>query len=147
MDESQNPPGLRLITVRGYRPLLAKKSDSRDKMLGSLHFFVNLGIRMRIDRLDGTGELAWAGPECLAGVIRGFVDAWEARALEHEDLPKAGEIFSLFLDLSPDERLAFAGIAARDGRVEAAESDFLLARLPGHVMELSEALEEFLAFS
>ncbi len=143
VDESQNPPGLRLITVRGYRPLLAKKSDSRDKMLGSLHFFVNMGIRMRIDRLDGTGELAWAGPECLAGVIRGFVDAWEARALEHEDLPKAGEIFSLFLDLAPDERLAFAGIAARDGRVEAAESDFLLARLPGHVMELSDALENF----
>ncbi len=147
VDESQDPPSLRLITVRGYRPLLAKKSDSRDKMLGSLHFFVNLGIRMRIDRLDGTGELAWAGPECLAGVIRGFVDAWEARVPEQEGLPKAGEIFSLFLDLSPDERLAFAGFAARDGRVEAAEGDFLLAWLPGHVMELSDALEEFLVFS
>ncbi len=147
VDESQNPLSLRLITVRGYRPLLAQKSDSRDKMLGSLHFFVNLGIRMRIDRLDGTGELAWAGPECLAGVIRGFVDAWEAKALEYEDLPKAGEIFSLFLDLSPDERLAFARIAARDGRVEAAESDFVLARLSGHVTELSKAMEEFLVFS
>jgi len=115
--------------------------------LGSLHFFVNLGIRMRIDRLDGTGELAWAGPGCLAGVIRGFVDAWEAKALEHEDLPKAGDIFSLFLDLSPDERLGFAGIAARDGRVEAAESGFLMERLPGHVTELSKAMEEFLVFS
>jgi hypothetical protein len=71
------------------------------------------------------------------------VDAWEARAPEHEGLPKAGEIFSLFLDLSPDERLAFAGFAAGDGRVEAGESDFLLARLPVHVMELSDALENF----
>jgi hypothetical protein len=143
VDDSQNPPSLRLITVRGYRPLLARKSDSRDKMLGSLHFFVNLGIRMRIDRLDGTGELAWAGHQCLPGVIRGFVDAWEDKSLKNKDLPKAREIFSLFLDFSPEERLAFAQIAAEEGRVEAGEGDFLLSQLPGHVIELSEALKSF----
>ncbi len=143
VDDSQNPPSLRLITVRGYRSLLARKSDSRDKMLGALHFFVNLGIRMRIDRLDGTGELAWAGPECFPGVMRGFAEVWEARALEYKDLPKAGEIFSLFLDFSPDERLEFARVAAGDGRVEAEEGGFLLARLPRHVMELAEALKSF----
>ncbi len=142
VDESQNPLSLRLITVRGYRPLLARKSDCRDKMLGSLHFFVNLCIRMRIDRLDGTGELAWAGPQCLPGVIRGFVKAWETR-WDNTHLPKAREIFSLLLDFSPDERLAFAKIAAADGRVEAEEGSFLLARLPGHVTELSDALASF----
>ena len=142
VDEGQNPLSLRLITVRGYRPLLARKSDCRDKMLGSLHFFVNLGLRMRVDRLDGTGELAWAGPQCLPGVIRGFVEAWETR-WDNTHLPKAREIFSLFLDFSPDERLAFAEIAAADGRVEADEGSFLLARLPGHVTELSDALENF----
>ena len=143
LDESQNPPSIRLITVRGYRPLLARKSDARDKMLGSLHFFVNLSIRMRIDRLDGTGALAWAGPECLPGVIRGFVEAWEAKSLKDKDLPKACEIFSLLLDCSPDERLAFAQVAAEDGRVEAGDGDFLLLRLPGHVIELSEELRSF----
>ena len=142
VDESQNPLSLRLITVRGYRPLLVRKSDCRDKMLGSLHFFVNLGIRMRIDRLDGTGELAWAGPQCLPGVIRGFVEAWETR-WENTHLPRAREILSLFLDFSPHERLAFAKIAAAHGRVEADEGNFLLARLPGHVIELSDALEDF----
>ncbi len=142
VDESQNPLSLRLITVRGYRPLLARKSDCRDKMLGSLHFFVNLGIRMRIDRLEGTGELAWAGPQCLRGVIRGFVEAWETR-WENTHLPKAREIFSLFLDFSPEERLAFAEIAAADGRVEADEDNFLLSRLPGHVIELSDALGHY----
>ncbi len=142
VDESQDPLSLRLITVRGYRPLLARKSDCRDKMLGALHFFVNLAIRMRIDRLDGTGELAWAGPQCLPGVIRGFVEAWETKR-DNAHLPKAREIFSLFLDFSPDERLAFAEIAAADGRVEADESSFLLARLPGRLTELSSALASF----
>jgi hypothetical protein len=139
----QSPPDLRLITVRGYRSLLAAKSDRGDKMLGALHFFVNMGIRMRIDRLDGTGDLAWAGPQSLAGVIRGFTEAWEAKSSEEDDLPKAREIFSLFLDLSMDERLAFAQTTARDGQVEAGEGDFLFSHLPSHVAELSEALVQF----
>ncbi len=142
IDESQSPPSLRLITVRGYRPLLAKESDCADKMLGSLHFFVNLTIRMRIDRLDGTGELAWAVPQCLPGVIRGFVEGLGTRR-GNEKLPKAVEIFSLFLDFSPDERLAFAEVVAADGRVEATEANFLSARLPTHVDELSSALKNF----
>jgi len=141
-DESQSPASLRLITVRGYRALLAKESDCRDKMLGALHFFVNLGIRMRIDRFDGTGELAWAGPQCLRGVISGFVEAWET-GRENASLPSAYEIFSQFLDFSPDERLAFTEVVASAGRVEATEADFLLARLPGHVAELSSILKNY----
>jgi len=144
VDRLQNPPSLKLITVRGYRPLLSAKSGRSDKMLGALHFFVNLGIRMRIDRLDGTGNLAWAGPGSLRGVFRGFARAWEAARRGNRDLPKAREIFSLFLDLSPDERLAFAEAAAGDGRVEAGEGDFLLSRLPRHVIELSDALADVL---
>jgi hypothetical protein len=101
-----------------------------------------MGIRMRIDRLDGTGELAWAGAHCLPGVIRGFVEAWETRG-ENTHLPKARQILSLFLDFSSDDRLEFAKIAAANGRVEADEGSFLLAHLPGHVIELSDALGNF----
>jgi hypothetical protein len=86
--------------------------------------------------------LAWAGPQCLPGVIRGFVEAWETW-WENTHLPKAREIFSLFLDFSFEERLAFAKIAAADGRVEADEGNFLLARLPGHVVELSDTLGNY----
>jgi hypothetical protein len=145
VDRLQNPLSLKLITVRGYRPLLAAKSVRTDKMLASLHFFVNLSIRMRIDRLDGTGDLVWAGPQALRGVVRGFRRAWKGGPHEDRDLPKAREIFSLFLDLSPEERLAFAEAAAADGRVEADEGDFLLLHLPRHVIELSDALADVLS--
>lgn len=141
IDETRVPVGVRLITARDYRCLLREKSDADNKMLGSLHFFVNLTIRMRIDRLDGTGELAWAGAaECLPGVIRGFVVAWEAKTLEDPELPEASEIFALFLRFSGEERFAFAEIAAGDGLIEAAESDFVWEHLPEHVRELSAAL-------
>jgi hypothetical protein len=139
-DVRKSPPSLKLITVRGYRSLLAAGAGQKDKMLGALHFFANMAVRMRIDRLDGTGELAWAGRECLPGVVRGFAGAWEVIRSDNGGLPKASEIFSLFLDLSPDERLAFTEIAAKDGRVEAGEGDFLRSHLPRHVFELSDAL-------
>ena len=141
VDETRDPLSVRLITARGYRSLLPRKADANEKMLGSLHFFLNLSIRMRIDRLDGTGKLAWAGPdEFLAGLIRGFSQAWEKKVLEDEELPEAFDIFTLFLQFSLEERLAFAEVAARDGRIEAGEEDFLSVHLPAHVQELSEAL-------
>lgn len=142
IDDSQNPASLRLITVRGYRPLLSKESDCHDKMLGALHFFVNLCLRMRIDRLDGVGELAWAGPDCLRGVVRGFMEAWKT-VRKDRALPKAEEIFSLFELLSPEERLSFAEAVAMDGMVEAGESDFLFAHLPACMDELVDTLEDF----
>ncbi|MGC8490512.1 MAG: hypothetical protein ACP5SH_02130, partial [Syntrophobacteraceae bacterium] len=141
IDANQDPPSLKLITVRGYRPLLSRESDSHDKMLGALHFFVNLCIRMRIDRLDGVGELAWAGADCLPGIVSGFRDAWKTKC-ESSTLPSAEEIFSLLLALSPEERLAFAEVVAADGMVEADEADFLLPRLPGCMEELAYALKE-----
>lgn len=141
VDEARDPLSVRLITARGYRSLLPRKSDANDKLLGSLHFFLNLSIRMRIDRLDGTGELAWASPdESLAGVIRGFSEAWETKVLEDDELPEAQHLFAVFLRFSPEERLALAEIAAWNGRIEAGEEDFLIARLPAHVNELSAVL-------
>ncbi|MHC1729444.1 MAG: hypothetical protein AB9866_26155 [Syntrophobacteraceae bacterium] len=145
VDETRAPVAVRLITTRDYRCLLRKKSDADDKMLGSLHFFVNLSIRMRIDRLDGTGELAWAdSAECLPGVIRGFLLAWEGKTLENPELPEAGDIFALFLHFSHEERLAFAEVAAGDGQIESGEGSFLAQHLPGHIRELSAALEKAL---
>ncbi len=142
VDESRHPVSVRLITARGYRRLLRKKSDARDKVLGALHFFLNLSIRMRIDRLDGTGELVWApAPECLDGLVRGFCASWKMKTLQDSTLPEASDLFALFLGFSFEERLAITEIAALDGRVEAAEADFLPACLPGHVRELSAALE------
>jgi hypothetical protein len=138
IDETQTPVSLRLITARGYRPLLSNESAPHDKMLGALHFFLNLCLRMRLDRLDGVGELAWAGPNCLDGVIHGFMEAWETR--RDSSLPKVEEIFALFIALSPEQRLAFAQVAAQEGMIEADETDFLAARLPACMVELAEAL-------
>lgn len=132
---------VRLITVRSYRSLLPGRSDAKDKLLGLLHFLINLSLRMRLDRLDGTGALVWAGPGCLRDVVLGFSEAWENRRRDDSTLPRAADALGLFLQFSRDERLAFTEIVARNGQVERDEGDFLHPRLEQHTTELAAVME------
>jgi hypothetical protein len=57
---------LRLITVRDYAPVVG--------------YFAHLTVQMRLDRIDGVGELAWAEGSVLEDLARGFLDAlWRKR--------------------------------------------------------------------
>ena len=69
---------LRLITVRQYAPMLENIDTScqdTENMLDALFlFFLNLSIRMRLDRLDGVGEIAWANNIAVKGVLNGVME-------------------------------------------------------------------------
>ncbi|MEW6184788.1 MAG: hypothetical protein AB1585_03505 [Thermodesulfobacteriota bacterium] len=63
---------VRLVTVRQYGPLVDPQRTNPEEAL--LLFFLNLTLRMRLDRLDGVGETTWAGDHCLASTYAGFLD-------------------------------------------------------------------------
>jgi len=72
---------VKLITVRQYGPMFA--NDNADEteipdilmvLESMLVFFLTLAIRMRLDRLDGTGEIVWADKTALEPVLKGFLD-------------------------------------------------------------------------
>ncbi len=66
---------VRLITVRDYVPMpgCAAEPDNERSLLEALVvFFIHLSLRMRLDRLDGVGEMAWASDRCLAPMVDGF---------------------------------------------------------------------------
>ncbi len=69
---------LRLITVRQYAPTLGggdKGLDDEARLMALLVFFLNLTLRNRIDRLDGTGDMAWAGSRAVVATVRGAIEA------------------------------------------------------------------------
>jgi hypothetical protein len=71
---------LRLITVRDYVPVVGYRTRKRaGKMLALILFFMHLTLQMRLDRLDGVGELVWAEEALLSHVVQGFVDAMSGR--------------------------------------------------------------------
>jgi hypothetical protein len=73
---------LKLITVRQYAAffenqtdLAAARSDSERMLQSLLIFFLNLSIRMRLDRLDGIGEMVWSDSVVVEATLIGFLEA------------------------------------------------------------------------
>jgi hypothetical protein len=44
-----------------------------------LPFLLNLSLRMRLDRLDGVGSVAWAGHDCVDATLDGVVSGLETK--------------------------------------------------------------------
>jgi len=72
---------LKLISARGYAPLFTNpnqlKNGEKDTELilqALLIFFLNLSIRMRLDRYDGVGDIVWAAGPVVQSTLDGFFD-------------------------------------------------------------------------
>jgi hypothetical protein len=103
-------PAARLVTVREYRPLLLESTPaghSVKRLLEALLvFFLSLTIRMRLDRLDGVGEIAWAGPVAVEGALAGALEALaEKPELPGVPLPLDLLFTHYLLSASPDDLL------------------------------------------
>jgi hypothetical protein len=64
---------VRLVTARQYAPML-ERSDGVSVRDALLFFLFNLSVRMRLDRLDGVGPVAWADDDCVDATLDGFVE-------------------------------------------------------------------------
>jgi hypothetical protein len=72
---------LKLITVRGYVPLFQGLNDQKpaagnaEQILQALLiFFLKLAIWMRLDRVDGVGEIGWSAPGVVQSTVEGVLD-------------------------------------------------------------------------
>ena len=120
-------PDLRLITVRQYAPTLTgnpHELDDEARLMALLVFFLNLTLRNRIDRLEGTGALAWADPLAVPATLAG-VDA----ALE-EDMRDALNGLLGSYDLS--EFVQVVHMVAERYRLMPREQDLLERHLVPH---------------
>lgn len=76
---------VRLTTVRGYKSLpLVDGVQSFDPFTQIVYFLLNLTVRMRLDRLDGTGSVLWAESTILRPVLRGFFEAISPGEVQHQ---------------------------------------------------------------
>ncbi len=142
-----DPVSVRLITARGYRSLGDFPASDGSLVIAALHFFVNLSLRMRLDRLDGTGELAWAGRHCLKSILEGFARSWTLKRRDDSTLPSADHLFDLLAQFSRDDWISFGQLVLEDGMVERDETEFLACRLVSHLDELSETVHDWNASS
>ena len=68
---------LRLVTARQYAPMLENADGGpidSEVMLDALYlFFINLSMRMRLDRLDGVGDTVWMDKIAVQGALNGLL--------------------------------------------------------------------------
>ncbi len=96
---------VRLTTVRDCRSIMDFFSDDPvDPRIAMVYFFLNLTVRVRVDRLDGVGDVVWAEDLSLKAAIQGFFDALGEGACRGVFPPHAGEeIISLLRSLNRAE--------------------------------------------
>ncbi len=96
---------IRLTTARRYESFMGFFSDGNvDPVIALIYFFLNLTIRMRLDRLDGLGDKVWAGNFSVEASTKGFFDA--LRIMETDGryyLGKVDDVLSLLKSFSPEE--------------------------------------------
>ena len=91
---------LRLITVRDYAPVVGYRTRKMaGKMLALLLFFLHLTLQMRLDRIDGVGELVWAEGTILEDATRGFLEAVSGKG----GVPSPPALHEILCSFSEDE--------------------------------------------
>ena len=79
----------KLVTVRRYEPIIEEhQTDPELAVHALLIFLLNMSIRMRMDRMDGTGNLVWLEDDAVQGTLKGFFKGLELK--ERHGLLPAG---------------------------------------------------------
>ncbi len=93
---------VRLISVRGYSSMVETNSDSQDLNIedinkGLLLFFLNLSLRMRIDRINGIGDYHFIHEDIVHFILKGFFNALSDKKLKNNHEESIHKIFGQFL--------------------------------------------------
>ncbi|MFO7599325.1 MAG: hypothetical protein R6X27_05880 [Candidatus Desulfacyla sp.] len=137
---------VRLTTARGYRSIMDFFSeDAVHPMIAMAYFFLNLTVRMRLDRLNGVEETVWAGDFIVQAVGEGFFEA--LGIMGGKGMLTSNEIQecrSLLQSLAEDdlERL-FKPLLALYQEESPDEFHVIHAHLKGHVGSLYRTLQGF----
>jgi hypothetical protein len=89
---------VRLITIRSYdllTPFGTNEADKKKHILPSmLFFFLNMTLRMRLDRINGTGRMVMLGEQMVSSTIDGFLSALDEKSLDYD----YGDLRSIFIE-------------------------------------------------
>jgi hypothetical protein len=140
---------VKLVSVKNYVSLVKAnevddgKRDIHFILNALLAFFLNLTMRMRLDRLDGIGNLVWAADISVKGTLQGFFKGLELRPSPDRLPDTIGNCFRAYLfslDLKDLADLCFA--IADSYNPKAPEVPVIKKNLQKHAKSLYETIQE-----
>lgn len=142
--ETDNGLDVKLITVRCYAPMIGfSQIEEGNRMAALLHFFAHLSLRMRLDRIDGIGEPAWAGVPCLHALIQGFSEALDMKQ-KTGDLPSSEirDFFDLFKAFGETDWLEILAAVVTTYPQADVDLPLIETNLADHARELCSAIQD-----
>jgi hypothetical protein len=139
---------VRLITARNYKPFLVFLNQEQiNPFVAIIYFFLDMTLRMRLDKLDGVGAAAWADGFSVVAVVDGFLEA--LRAMEAEGRYHLGDVedlLSLLQGFDREElRRLFDPLMDSYEQLEPEEVSLVEANLETHISQLRDALQRSLS--
>jgi hypothetical protein len=120
---------VRLITVRGYSSLTEfgpGQADQKNHILPSLLvFFFTLSLKMRLDRLAGTGKVVMLGDEVIKATADGFFDALDEKSKAY-DYGNLKQVFITFFNGFNLDQIMDIGIAVLESGAWNSAEDLLI---------------------
>jgi hypothetical protein len=141
---------LKLITVRRYSPLFRKSvaraaedADAEQILQALLIFFLKLSFRMRLDRINGVGDLVWSDPGIVQSLVDGVMDGLSQKP-DIAGLPDAVDTcFRYYLTVcSQSDLFELSDSILRTFTPEAPETRLIRQNLGGHVHLLHQAIKD-----
>ncbi len=132
---------VRLITARQYAPMI-ENSGEISAYEAQLLFLLNLSLRMRLDRLDGVGDVVWADDACIDATMEGFLEGLRAKERDgsHAGLVKAFHQHSASLAGQDLAEMFYALVDACDSA--APDMPVIKHHLEHHIAVFGQALRE-----
>ncbi len=137
---------VRLTTARGYdRLMVFTAQEDPNPAVALIYFFLDLSVRMRLDKLDGMGELTWAGGFSVQATTEGFFDALKIKVAEKKYLlGDLGDLLTLLksFDQKEMQRLFYPLLECYE---QTDETDFpvIMINMEDHIMQLHRAIQNF----
>ena len=121
---------VKLVSARGYAPLL-------------LIFFLNLTVRMRLDRYDGVGDIVWADGTAVQGTVAGFFDGLALKPSVASMPDSLDRCFRYYLSVCTEEDLyELSNAAVKTFHRRAPEVRVIKQNLKAHVEELNRIIRQ-----
>jgi hypothetical protein len=141
---------VRLIAVRRYTPLIRDLNGQPDPAKKAEHllqalliFFLNLSLRMRLDRENGVGDLVWSNGSAVQGTLKGFLEGLALKCAV-SSLPDCIEMcFKSFLSVcSPADLYELSEAVVNAVNPEAPEVPLIKHHLKAHVADVFDAIRQ-----
>ncbi|MBW1704218.1 MAG: hypothetical protein JRJ86_03535 [Deltaproteobacteria bacterium] len=137
---------VRLTTARRYESFMGVFSDENvDPVIAIVYFFLNLTIRIRLDRLDGLGDTVWAGNFSVEAAIKGFFEALRIMETDGGYSPgKVDNLLSLIKSFSSEEieKLLYS-LLEMYRKDDPGDFPIIQSNLKGHVNRLYRTIQVF----